>query len=176
MARKILHWRRNSALNWPRSCPAKRACYESTLAGPSGVTSTVVVFFFLFPLKAPSYIWLFIKPFCVNLIPEQITMPHSPYRKTVYPPIQDLREYRRKLAHHRASWEQDDDCQEEILLNIGELLVEHCDFVETKLDIKVPIHLLHGALPILVNRIADIACMRRCRNADIVNLPSNTRH
>ncbi len=71
-------------------------------------------------------------------------MPHSPYRKTVYPPIQNVDEYRRELAEHRASWEDDerDKCRDEMLLKIGEILVEHCEFLETKLDIKVLIHLL----------------------------------
>lgn len=98
----------------------------------------------------------------VNLIQQPIIMPHSPYRKTIYPPISNLDEFRQGLAHHRVSWEsgERDKQRDELLLDIGEVLVEHCDFLEEKLAIKVIIHLLRGELPALVNRIADIAHMR----------------
>lgn len=70
-------------------------------------------------------------------------MPQSPYRQTVYPPIQDVDQYRRELILHRASWEdgaRDKDLVDS-LLDTGERLGEHCEFLETKLDIKVRAYL-----------------------------------
>ena len=66
-------------------------------------------------------------------------MPHSPYRKTVYPPIRDLGEYERDLREHRSSYENEerDKFAEFALLEIGENLLAHCDFLDTKLGIKV---------------------------------------
>ena len=89
-------------------------------------------------------------------------MPHSPYRKTVYPPIQDVDEYRRELIQHRANWEcgERDKYLADSLLEIGETLVEHCEFLETKLVIKVRIYLISGTLSTSMNKIADGACMR----------------
>ena len=89
-------------------------------------------------------------------------MPQSPYRTTVYPPIQNVDEYKRELNHHRASWEDEerDKYRDEALLVIGEALVEHCNFLEEKLDIKVCIYHFNGTLPSLVDRNADGACMR----------------
>ncbi|ERF69901.1 hypothetical protein EPUS_05445 [Endocarpon pusillum Z07020] len=71
-------------------------------------------------------------------------MPHSLYLKTVYPPIRNVDEYRQDLARYRAKWEDGevDMERDEMLLDIGESLVEHFDFLETKLNIKVPTHLL----------------------------------
>ncbi|KAL9131430.1 MAG: hypothetical protein Q9217_000644 [Psora testacea] len=65
-------------------------------------------------------------------------MPHSPYRTTIYPPIQDLDEYRRDINKHRAQFEngEADRYAVEELLDLGEPLLEHCDFLETKLEIK----------------------------------------
>ncbi|KAL9607635.1 MAG: hypothetical protein Q9167_007469 [Letrouitia subvulpina] len=65
-------------------------------------------------------------------------MPHSPFSETVYAPILDVDEYRRELAQHRASWENDEsnEHRDQTLLDIGELLVEHCDFLEAMLNIK----------------------------------------
>lgn len=71
-------------------------------------------------------------------------MPQSPYRTTVYPPIQDVSEFRRDLQRHRVSWDNGDSGSwggEESLLDIGETLVEHCDFLEEKLHVKVRIYL-----------------------------------
>lgn len=73
-------------------------------------------------------------------------MPQSPYRTTVYPPIQDVSEFRRGLQRHQASWERGVHGSwggEGSLLNIGKALIEHCDFLEEKLDIKVRIYLPH---------------------------------
>ncbi len=70
-------------------------------------------------------------------------MPHSPYRKIIYPPIGDVDEYRRELIVHRAGeddGERDKD-RAATLLDLGDTLVEHCDFLEEKLDIKVGIYL-----------------------------------
>lgn len=66
-------------------------------------------------------------------------MPHSPYEATVYPPIRDLDPYRRELIHARASQDsgvRDQDAEEALLEN-AESLLEHCDFLEVKLDMKV---------------------------------------
>jgi len=61
-------------------------------------------------------------------------MPQSSYRTIVYPPIQDVDEYRRELIHHRASWENDerDKHRNEATLDIGDVLVGHCDLLEKK--------------------------------------------
>lgn len=76
-------------------------------------------------------------------------MPHSPYSQIVYPPIRDLDEFRRDLNGHRVSWENDerDKERDELLLDIGESLIEHCDFLEEKLKIKVRIYLLQSSEP-----------------------------
>ena len=68
-------------------------------------------------------------------------MPHSPYRTTVYPPIKDLDGFRRDLNQHRADEENGESNKwaRGELLEIGETLLEHCDFLEAKLDIKVRI-------------------------------------
>ncbi|KAL8789938.1 MAG: hypothetical protein Q9195_006599 [Heterodermia aff. obscurata] len=65
-------------------------------------------------------------------------MPHSPYQTTVYAPIQDLEPFRQNFAreHIRQDNGERDKDAEEMLLQDGESLLEHCDFLETKLDIK----------------------------------------
>jgi hypothetical protein len=71
-------------------------------------------------------------------------MPHSPYRRVVYPPIDDLDEYRHILRQSRSQFEEgekDMDAQES-LLETGDNLLEHCDFLDEKLDIKGRIHFL----------------------------------
>ncbi len=86
-------------------------------------------------------------------------MVHSPYRKTVYPPIQDLGEYRRELCQQRSRWEEGerDKYAEEALLGLGEALVDHCNFLDTKLDIKVCIHSIDGIPAKTVDKIANEA-------------------
>lgn len=71
-----------------------------------------------------------------------------PYSKTVYPPILDLGEYRRELRQSRHNLENGEDGGwEESLLDIGEVLIEHCEFQKTKLKIKVGVHIAEGILP-----------------------------
>ena len=84
-------------------------------------------------------------------------MPHSPYRKTVYEPIRNIDEYRNDLSRHRASWEdgERDKYRDEMLLDIGDSLMEQCDFLEGKLGIKVRICPLPGTLPLFVSWTAD---------------------
>ena len=76
-------------------------------------------------------------------------MPHSPYTRTVYPPLQDVDDLRQELNVHRVSWECGDEDKRlvEPLLEVGDDLIEHCDFLEAKLDIKVRIYLISGNLP-----------------------------
>jgi len=71
-------------------------------------------------------------------------MPHSPYRTTVHPPINDLGYCRQTLTRQRLSYDdgQRDKEAEATLLGVGDDLLEHCEFLETKLDIKVRFHLL----------------------------------
>lgn len=73
-------------------------------------------------------------------------MPHSPYTDTVYPPIDDLDEYRRELRQSRSRYEEGlgekDTYSVDALLDDGDNLLEHCDFLDTKLNIKVRIHLI----------------------------------
>ena len=80
-------------------------------------------------------------------------MPHSPYHKTVYPQVHDVDSFRRELILHRESYEngERDKERDEQLLDIGEVLVEHCDFLEQKLLDKVHIYLLQGTLPRLLD-------------------------
>lgn len=68
-------------------------------------------------------------------------MPHSPYQTTVYAPINNLDSYSRDLSHHRNSLEdgEHDKYRDQLLLDIGEKLLEHCEFLEEKLEIKVRI-------------------------------------
>lgn len=71
-------------------------------------------------------------------------MPHSPYIQPVHPPIidSDLATFRHDLQ--RTRWERDDGIDNkfavEKLLNIGELVMEQCEFLEAKLMIKVCNH------------------------------------
>ncbi|KAF7507692.1 hypothetical protein GJ744_010245 [Endocarpon pusillum] len=65
-------------------------------------------------------------------------MPQSPYRTTIYPPIDDVHGYRRDLARQRADWEDGNRVEEGWLLDAGDELVEHCEFLEAKLAIRVP--------------------------------------
>ena len=68
-------------------------------------------------------------------------MPHSPYIRQVHPPISDndLETFRHDLQ--RIRWERDDGIDDKFAvdtaLNIGEPLLEHCEFLEAKLTIKV---------------------------------------
>lgn len=68
-------------------------------------------------------------------------MPHSPYIQQVQPPISDndLETFGRDLQ--RIRWEQDDGINDkyavDTTLHIGERLLEHCEFLEAKLTIKV---------------------------------------
>lgn len=67
-------------------------------------------------------------------------MPQSPYQKTVYAPIDNLNEYTRDLTRLRVEYDigDDDDGREITLLDIGDELLDHCRFLEEKLQIKVP--------------------------------------
>ncbi|MCJ1246894.1 hypothetical protein MMC30_004105 [Trapelia coarctata] len=62
-------------------------------------------------------------------------MPQSPYQQTVYPPIANLESYRYELRKARSRYE-DGNRLEDDTIDIGDLLLEHCDFLEAKLDIK----------------------------------------
>lgn len=66
-------------------------------------------------------------------------MPQSPYRTTVYPPIEHLDSFREILTRQRLSYDDDErDKEAEItLLDVGDDLLAHCDFLETKLNLKV---------------------------------------
>ncbi|KAI9677486.1 MAG: hypothetical protein M1817_006440 [Caeruleum heppii] len=65
-------------------------------------------------------------------------MPHSPYRKTVHAPLQDLSQHRHDLIQNRVRFEdgENDKFAEEVLLEIGEDLIQQCDFLADKLEIK----------------------------------------
>ena len=82
-------------------------------------------------------------------------MPHSPYLETVYPPIQDVDEYRRDLRRYQAREERDEEIGSNELLVFAEPLVEHCEFLEAKLDIKVRIYFIYGTLPSSMYSTAD---------------------
>lgn len=68
-------------------------------------------------------------------------MPHSPYTKQVHPPISDneLETFSDSLQRIRYEQEQGryDEYAVDTPLNIGEALIEHCEFLEAKLKIKV---------------------------------------
>ena len=66
-------------------------------------------------------------------------MPQSPYQITIHPPVQSLGQYREVLARSRVSYEDgtlDRDAEGD-LLEAGESLLGHCEFLESKLDVKV---------------------------------------
>jgi hypothetical protein len=67
-------------------------------------------------------------------------MPHSPYHTSVYPPLDDLEEYRDILRRARSRIEEGESYSEATLLDIGDNLLKYCDFLDTKLDIKIRIH------------------------------------
>ena len=85
-----------------------------------------------------------IRPFYTNHIPQPTNMPQSPYRETVYPPIQDVDEYRRDLNMYQAREDRGERIGDYELLEFAEPLVKHCEFLEAKLDIKVSIYFLYG--------------------------------
>lgn len=64
-------------------------------------------------------------------------MPQSPFRKTLYPPIQDLDEFKTDLSKHRWELCQGQDVDREELLDVGDILFEHCEFLDKKLRTKV---------------------------------------
>lgn len=85
-------------------------------------------------------------------------MPHSPYTKTIHPPIDDenLRKWNEDLRRHRARWdrEEEDSSAEYDLLEIGEFFSKHIEFLATKLDIEVRISFTDDILAETVD-IAD---------------------
>ena len=70
-------------------------------------------------------------------------MPHSPYRQTFHQPHADgdVDLYKQDLFQHRIGEEQGERDKErsQELLDIGDALVEQCEFLDTKLRIKVRI-------------------------------------
>ena len=67
-------------------------------------------------------------------------MPQSPYCTTIYPPINDLEEYRHDVRQGRIERDQGwVDCTIDSL-GLAESLLEHCDFLEDKLDARVSIY------------------------------------
>lgn len=83
-------------------------------------------------------------------------MPHSPLIKAVRAPISLLQRYKTDLGHHRRAIEagEIDTSREDYLLELGQDLFDHCEFLEDKLDAKVidprtrryqrnPAHALH---------------------------------
>ena len=86
-------------------------------------------------------------------------MPNSPYTKTVFPPIQDLGGFEQDLARHRIQFDDGENnkyAQEE-LLALGEPLLEHCYFLDEKLNHKVATYLIAIILVDSVDEIADAA-------------------
>jgi hypothetical protein len=69
-------------------------------------------------------------------------MPHSPYDDAVYPPIQDLEEYRQDLRKLRSGFEEGERDKHMLheLLQCGESLLAHCDFLDKKLEIKIRVY------------------------------------
>jgi len=87
----------------------------------------------------------------------QITMPHSSYQRTFHPPIASLDRYRVKLFKLRIS-SQDGNREDPVeVLVLGETLLEHCEFLDTKLGMTVRISLA-------------------CRNVHTPSFCSSTRH
>lgn len=68
-------------------------------------------------------------------------MPHSPYFRQVEPPLSDLDFATSKYDFQRIRWEREDGLDDgfalDTTLHSGELLIEQCEFLETKLTIKV---------------------------------------
>ena len=68
-------------------------------------------------------------------------MPNSPLHVTIYPPIYNLAVYKASLKELRAEWNHDPKFQYEDLadkaLSDGDKLVEHCEFLASKLSVKV---------------------------------------
>ena len=66
-------------------------------------------------------------------------MAHSPYQTNVYPPIRNLAQHREILACSRDSYDDRKGLEDGggDLLETGEALLKHCDFLARKLEIKV---------------------------------------
>ena len=66
-------------------------------------------------------------------------MPHSPLIRTVHPPISNIEDYEEELRQYRAELDRGENnkyAQSE-LTDMAETLLEHCKFLDKKLDIKV---------------------------------------
>lgn len=66
-------------------------------------------------------------------------MPHSPYTQTVAPPVYDLELYEARLRSARVKFVEHEleYYDTEDFLVMAEDLLEHCQFLDTKLVIKV---------------------------------------
>ena len=66
---------------------------------------------------------------------------HSPFQKTVVPPDKNLEKYRKDVRYYRSQHDDNKDGLDKYagpdLLDISETLLNHCEFLESKLDIKV---------------------------------------
>ena len=128
---------------------------SSTLGGTKG---NVTVLFLTFWSKIVSYSVrrrlthqypFLIKSLDLIIVLELITMPHSPYQKTVYQPLCDIDSWTEGLADHRARTDEYE--RDEYLFELGDNLLNQWDFLENKLAIKVYLHFRQGTIPILVD-------------------------
>ena len=66
---------------------------------------------------------------------------HSPFQKTVVPPVKDLEKYREDVRYYRTQHDDNKDGLDKYagpdLLDISGTLIKHCDFLEAKMDNKV---------------------------------------
>ena len=66
-------------------------------------------------------------------------MPHSPYTAKIYAPIFCLDSFKQELRHAGSRMDLDDlnEHEEETIIEIRHVLVKQCEFLETKLKMKV---------------------------------------
>lgn len=74
-------------------------------------------------------------------------MSHSPYIQQIEPPLSGVGYATAKYDFQRIRWDReeglDDTFAQDTMLHSGELLIEQCEFLEAKLNLKVwhPYHL-----------------------------------
>jgi hypothetical protein len=87
-------------------------------------------------------------------------MSYSPYQKTVHAPIEDLNPYRSRVSQMRDRYEKGEMSREdqEVLICQADSLVQQCDFLGEKFDMKVGICNITHLLSRTCGLIAHTPC------------------
>lgn len=67
-------------------------------------------------------------------------MPHPPYTTTIYPPIEDLEEYKRDLRYWRSQYDRNVTAESgdvEVLMELGETLPTNANFLPRSFRVRI---------------------------------------